>query len=297
MIDYKKVYIGNMCNNNCLCCQFANQPRENRFLSEIESDLKEKDGFNSLVIVGGEASIRTDFIDILNAARLNKYSRIKLLTNGRAFADWDLAKVAVEYGVRIYEIKVAGSFPQMHEAITGEPGSFDETVQGIQNIRSFHSPDDESLSPFIAIRVPLCAGNYEYIEDIVRFLIPLQVDRIIISFDDYDLAMQDAVRRIGNAIESAVFSRIWLQTEKIPLCLMKGYEHHVSEAYTLKLDYQLEQAKSCQKCVYASSCKGIVSDYLKAKGSDEFQPVEKSDYASDLVNLQKDNQQTQGSKD
>lgn len=297
MIDYKKVYTGNMCNNNCLCCQFANQPRENRFLSEIEADLKEKNGFDSLEIVGGEASIRTDFIDILNSARLNKYSRIKLLTNGRAFSDWDLAKVAIEYGARLYEIKVAGSFPQMHDAITGEPGSFDETVQGIQNIKSFHSPDDESLNPFIAVRVPICTGNYEYIEDIVRFIIPLQVDRITLSFDDYDLAMQDAVRRIGNAIESAIFSRVWLQTEKIPLCLMKQYEHHVSETFTQKPDYQLKQAKNCPKCVYASSCSGIVSEYLKAKGEDEFQPVGKSDYAKDLRNLQTISQQTQGSTD
>ena len=285
MIKYKRVFTGSLCNNNCLYCEFVDQRRENRFLQEIKSDLRNQEGYDSLEIAGGEASTRTDFIDIINFARQQNYIRIKLKTNGRAFSDWELARTAIEYGVHLFEVKIYGYSPAIHDLITREPGSLSETIQGIANLKSLQIPGEQSRQPFVAIKLPLCKENSEYIEDTVRFLIPLGIDRITLSYSDCDLSMEDVIPHVSNAIETAIFSRIWIQTERIPLCLMSGYEHHVSENFLDGTDYELKKGKNCPKCVYSASCEGIAGDYLEKKGSKEFQAVTKSLYAADLNEL------------
>ncbi len=285
MIQYKRVFTGSICSNDCLYCEFTKQQRENRFLSEIKSDLKGHDEHDSAEILGGEPAIRTDFIDIINYAKQQNYVRIKLNTNGRAFSDWELARATIEYGVHLFEVKVCGHSPVIHDAITQEDGSFHETIQGLANLKSIKIPEEESHEPFVAIRMPICKENYQYIEETVRFMIPLRIDRITLSFDDYDLSMEEVIPHVYNAIETAIFSRVWIQTEKIPLCLMTGYEHHVSETLLKNPYYRLKQDKNCIKCVYDKYCKGIVSDYLEKNGGREFKAVTKSQHASDLEGL------------
>ena len=286
MISYKKVFTGNMCNNDCLCCEFTDQNRENRFLSDIKADLKDHGETDSVEIIGGESAIRSDFFDIIDLARQEKYARIKLRTNGRAFSDWDLARSAIECGVHLFDIKVYGFHAAMHDLISRQDGSFNETLQGIANLKSFSIPAGEkSKEPFVAIRIPICKDNYEFIEDIVRFLIPLRIDRIILSFVDHEISISDISSHVSNAIETAIFSRIWILTESIPLCLMLGYEHHVSEVFRADVDYTPKQAKNCSKCVYSKLCGGIATDYLEKKGPSEFVPVTKSKYVSDLEDL------------
>ena len=286
MIDYKKVFTGSMCNNDCLCCEFADRNRENRFLSEIKADFKDHGETDSVEIIGGEPALRSDFFDLIDLARQQNYVRIKLRTNGRAFSDWDLARSTIEYGVHLFEVKVYGFHAPMHDLISRQDGSFIETVQGITNLKSFSIPAGEkSKEPFVAVRIPICKDNYEYIEDIVRFLIPLRIDRIILSFVDHRLPISDISSHVSNAIETAVFSRIWILTERIPLCLMPGYEHHVSETFRADADYTPKQAESCSKCIYSNLCSGIAADYLEKKGPSEFVPVTKSEYLSDLEEL------------
>ncbi len=277
-----------MCNNDCLCCYYRGQNRENRFLSEIKSDLKAHEGTDSVEVLGGEPAIRTDFLDIIDFARQQKYSRIKLRTNGRAFADWDIARAALEFGAWLFEIKLYGYSAEIHDTIAQQEGSFNETIQGIGNLKSLSIPaGDQPKDPFVAVRIPICKENYEYIEDTVRFVIPLRADRIILSFVDSRIAVSDALSHIANAIETAIFSRVWIQTERIPLCLMSDYEHHVSEAFINNIDYLAEQVASCTKCVYASSCQGIALQYIDSVGTDEFTPVAKSSHAADIEALKK----------
>jgi MoaA/NifB/PqqE/SkfB family radical SAM enzyme len=287
MIIYKKVFTGSACGNNCLYCEHQGQKREERPLSEIKAELEmqhssgEESGCESIELVGGEPATRSDLLQVVSYARNQGWRRTKMRTNGRPFADWNFARATVEAGARIFEVKLGGHYPALHETVTQVKNSFWETVTGIRNIRSINMSEGRPFSAFIGVRIPICKENHSSLQEIVGFVVPLGVDRITLSFDDCDLSIGQAMSFVQNAIETSLFNKIWIATEKIPLCLMEGYEHHASETY-LSPDGHYEQHEHCRRCVYGSACKGVFKPYLSARGFDEFKPVSESKHAADV---------------
>jgi MoaA/NifB/PqqE/SkfB family radical SAM enzyme len=283
MINYKRVFTGSVCNNNCLVCDFATKPKEGREVSEIEKELTRSDGYTSVELIGGEPTIRYDFEHILKFARDN-FRRVKLVTNGRILADWQKARQLVEQGLHIFEIKLCGHNPLVHEQITRSEGSFNQTVQAIANLKSINILSDQQ-TPFVAIRVYICQGNYRDLAAITRFVISLRVDRIIFSLADPTLTFSELAPHLKGAIETSLLNKLWAVTERIPLCQMIDFEPHVSELY-VKLPYEMQQPPVCKSCVYQSVCPGITVAYFDEQGEKELQPVKSSKYIEDMRALQ-----------
>lgn len=242
------------------------------------------DGVDSVEFYGGEPTIREDFINILNTAQEKGFKRIKIVTNGRMFSDMDMAIQAVECGCYLFEIKVHGPNPYVHDAITLVDGSFWQTVQGIQNLRGIHGVKGSSFDPFIGVRIPICKENHMDIENTLINFLQFRVDRIILSFEDNALAMSKTLPHIQNAINISILNRVWIVTQKIPLCIMEGLEHHVSEVYTVSHN-RFEHHENCAKCVYGDICPGVNVDYLKSFGFREFRRVRKSKHSEDILKL------------
>lgn len=289
MIEYKRVFVGSSCNNGCAYCKYQGQRREERPLREIKAELEERNspegdsrGYDSVELIGGEPALRNDLAEIITYARNWNWRRIKMCTNGRAFSDWNWARTAIEAGVRIFEVKVNGHSPTIHEAVTGVKNSFWETISAIRNIRSIQVLDNRPFSAFVGVRTSMCRENYTTLEEVVRFSIPLGIDRITLSFDDLELSMGEAMPYIKNTIETSIFNKVWIMTEKVPLCLMDGYEHHVSETYLQQINADYEQHENCRKCVYQRICRGVTKDYLAVHGFDEFKTVYESRHVSDI---------------
>ena len=240
--------------------------------------------FDSIEFYGGEPTIRDDFTRILNMTRQKGFKRIKIVTNGRVFSDIGIAIQTVESGCYLFEIKVHGSNPYVHDAITQVEGSFWQTVQGIQNLRSIDVVNGAPFDAFIGVRVPICKENYMDIENTVINLLQFKVDRIILSFDGHAIAIGKTLPHIQNAINISILNRVWILTQKIPLCVMEGFEHHVSEVYAIS-DNGLEHHKNCAKCAYGNICPGVSVDYLKNFGFREFQRVKESRYLEDICKL------------
>lgn len=288
MITYKKIFVGSTCSNNCLYCEYGGQKREERPLSEVNAELEtrqaseeEPRGRESVELIGGEPALRSDLLQIVSQARNSRWRRIKIRTNGKPFADWNLARAAVEAGAWIFEVKLSGHYPALHDAITQVKDSFWETITGIRNIRSIGMVENRPFSAFIGIRIPICKENYSSLQEIVGLVVPLGIDRITLSFDDCDFSMQRAMPFVQNAIETSLFNKIWIASEKIPLCLMEGYEHHVSETY-LSPDGDYEQHEDCKGCAYGDVCSGVFKPYLAAHGFSEFKTASESKHAADI---------------
>lgn len=288
MIEYKRVFTGSSCNNDCIYCKYRGQSREERSLDQIKSQLEkqrpseeELGVCDSVELIGGEPALVSDLANIISYARNWGWRRIKIRTNGRPFSDWSFARMVVETGARIFEVKVNGHNPELHEAVTQVKDGFWETINGIRNIRSIGILDNRPFSAFIGIRTPVCKENYTILEEVVRFLAPLGIDRITLSFDDYNLSMEETIPFIINTIETGIFNKIWVMTEKIPLCLLEGYEHHISEVY-LQLDNDYEQHDNCRNCVYSNVCGGVAKDYLAVHGSNVFKTVHESEHGADI---------------
>jgi len=283
MILYKRIDVGRGCNNNCLCCPVS-QEGGTPSLSDITAQMNGNRRFDSVAFFGGEPTSRPDFFDMLHAARQAGYKRIKILTNARAFADINVAAKTIQAGCYFFEIKVHHHEPAIHDAVTRVRGSWDQTVQGIENLRRIDMLDDEPFHAFLHLRIPLSRENYRDVGNVALSFVPYEIDRITLSLDDSAMRLAEVLPHVRNAINAAILNRVWITTRNIPLCAMTGFEHHVEEIYS-SAEGTFEKSKLCKQCVYDEFCPGISPSYLDRFGFRDLKPVSQSRHAEDIRRL------------
>lgn len=255
MIKYKKVLVS-----------------PGRLLEEIEKDIAEAVNFDGIELAGDDLLNRLDLFDIVSKAKAAGHKRIKVVTGGQRLGDISFVERLIQAGIHLFEIELTSYTPEL--------------AQSFVNIRNFDSYGDASFSPYLAAKIKISRENFLHLSDIVRMAIPYRVDRIILSFDDYDLKMSEVVPHIRMAIETSLLNQVWVFTEGIPLCLLAGYEHHVSEVY-LSDSHERSQNGTCKSCVYAGSCEGIAREYSAQHGFDEFNAVSQSPYTEEIKGLRR----------
>ena len=279
MLQYKEIFIGNQCNNKCLYCLYRQKDLSEPDFKSITSNLKqgEEDG---VALYGGEPTLRKDLVDIIHTAKQNGHRRIKLVTNGQVFSEDRVLHRIVNAGCSLFEIKLWGSHPELHDYLTQSPQSFWQTIQGLENLQRL------TFDRFICLRIPLCKQNYTDMINIITTGINFGVHRIILSYQDHNLAFRELIPLIYSAIQVSILNRVWVLTEGLPFCVMQGLEHHISEIYYRHDNVMslrtYKQHKYCKHCVYQEICPGIVVDYLNQFGHGEFRPVKESKYIYDL---------------
>ena len=141
-----------------------------------------------------------------------------------------------------------------------------------------------NMEPFVALKIGLGKNNLNHLFDTINLGLNHRVDRIVISYDDPQLSYNDSATIIKNAIEMSLFSRIWVQVEKVPYCMFSGYEHHlISLKHPTRINYS--KILACKTCAYKFCCPGIWDKYLKNNNPKQFQSVTKSPYFKDLKEL------------
>ncbi len=279
MLQYKELSLGNQCNNKCLHCLYRQQSFSQPDNKTVTSSLKRNEE-DSIALYGGEPTLRNDLVDIIKTAKQNGYRRIKLITNGRTFSNNQFLQRIVNAGCSLFEIKLWGSHPDLHDHLTKVPDSFRQTIQGIENLQRL------SCDKFICLRILLCKQNYTDIINIVTAGINFSVHRIVLSLEDHNLALRELIPHIHTAIQVSILNRIWILTEGLPFCIMQGLEHHISEIYCRHDNFMspriYKQHKYCKHCVYQAVCPGIEADYLNQFGHGEFIPVKESKYIQDI---------------
>ncbi|MFZ3135820.1 MAG: radical SAM protein [Thermodesulfovibrionales bacterium] len=282
MLKYKEIFLGNSpCNNKCLYCSIREKDSSKTDLSSVLSSLKEKSEEN-IALYGGDPTLRSDLFEIIRAARLDGYRRIKLLTNGRAFSDIQSLDQIMKAGCNLFEITLWGSNPSLHDYLTQTSGSFLGTIRGLENLAGL--ADDR----FVCIRIPVCKENHADLENCVTTALSFNVNRIILSFQDNSLSFKQVLPHINNAINISIFNRIWIQTEGIPFCIMQGMEQHIGEILSgLNTIYErtFQHHNCCIQCIYKDLCPGIEVRYVEHFGDKEFSPVLANRYSQDIKAL------------
>jgi sulfatase maturation enzyme AslB (radical SAM superfamily) len=280
-LRYKKIFIADQCNNNCLPCPFRQKYPSQPDLDTIITLLKQKKEDN-VVFYGGEPTLRNDLLGVILAAKKNGYRRIKLLTNGRAFSDIHFLQKLVSSGCYLFEIKLWGSNPSLHDHITQLTGSFQETIQGLENLAGL--PHEK----FVSVRIPVCKENYADLENTVITALNFGINRVILSFHDYKLAFGKVLSHIKNAINISIFNRIWILTEGLPFCTMHGLENHMGEIYygwDTIFNRTFQHHTHCMDCIFRELCPGVETRYLEQFGEKEFSPVTANKYLKDIKAL------------
>lgn len=279
MIRYKEIFLGNQCNNNCLHCLFRQKDPVKPELQAVINALEQAKG-DSVALYGGEPTLRNDLLGIILAAKRKGFRRIKLITNGCAFSDIQFLLEIANAGCYLFEIKVWGPNPDIHDYLTQTTGSFWQTIQGIENLQRL------SCDKFICVRIPLCCQNYKDLEATVTTALGLGINRIILQVQDYHLSLEDVLPHIKNAVNLSILNRVWIVTEGLPFCIMQGLEHHISEIYygwdTL-FEKVFKHHQYCQDCIYQELCPGVEEKYLEQFGNNELSPVKENKYLQDIL--------------
>lgn len=162
------IEIADRCNEVCVHC-YQVQGEKGEISTDdwrkILDDLAAM-GVLLLTISGGEATLRRDFLDIVRHARERRFA-VKLFTNGltmsRALAH-DLAVLAVqEVQISLYSHRA-----EVHDGVTGVPGSWQKTVDGARHLLA------EGVR--VVLKSPLMAVNAPEYADYILFVSELGAD-------------------------------------------------------------------------------------------------------------------------
>jgi MoaA/NifB/PqqE/SkfB family radical SAM enzyme len=100
--------------------------------------------WKGLILTGAEITLRRDLPELARLARANGFEHIRIQTHGMRLADPDYCRQLVDAGIDEFFVSVTASDAESHDAITGSPGSFAKTVQGLENLDAF--PEVVSLT-------------------------------------------------------------------------------------------------------------------------------------------------------
>ncbi len=129
------------CINHCVFCAVSNRVRRDVPFERVRRLLRDyrERGVMLLDLDGGEPTLHPRLLDVIREARDLGYRRVNVTTNGRRLRDRRFARRLLRSGVTDLLISLHGSKAAVHEAATRVPGSFGETVRGLQNAIAFAS--------------------------------------------------------------------------------------------------------------------------------------------------------------
>jgi len=283
MIFYRTISFGSACNNRCVGCE-AEGDMTSPSLDGLIRQVDGLDNLENVAFLGGEPTLFSDLISLVSQIRARGAKRIKLVSNGRRLGDMDFLAGLVDAGCRVFEVKIEGSRPEVHEAVTGTRDSFGETLQGLENLGSLGRSAEYGDTLLVAARVGVTETNLGDLVPIVSLLTSFGVDRIVLACRSCDFSMADGAVMVTTAIKVATLNRTWAQSEGFPPCLMGGCERHVSELLDPR-PRSGEKPKGCLKCDYEGFCGGPPARYLQERGPKEFRTVSGSSYLEDIRRL------------
>jgi len=265
------------CNNHCEFCAVGNRSQEDLPADEIYRILERhwSSGIRQLDLDGGEPTLHPQLFDIIRHAVALGFAPINVTTNGRRLAYPEFARALVGAGLTGLLVSLHGADAATHEAITGAPGSFAETVQGIRNVLRL-APEGLDFG----VNTTLSTRNYEGLDALAELLAGLGVQRLNVQFltpfgraaaervPDPDRAAAVVRRVIGRWRD-----RIRFQVVNLPYCHLPGLEEFVAQDLgklsrtmvfvtreEVNLYRYLAQTRryddSCKGCLYRVACDG-----------------------------------------
>ncbi len=153
------------CNNKCRFCYAYSPFRESgemttedvkRVIDIIADDAH----VPSLSFTGGEPTLRNDLFELIKHGR-GKGLRVNLITNGRRCADKSFVAGLVEAGLNSSQVSIEGADAETHDYIVGIPGAFEQTVEGIKNLRK--------TDIYTHCNTTICRPNVDNLEKLVDF--------------------------------------------------------------------------------------------------------------------------------
>ena len=303
-VKIKKAVIiaGYQCNNKCQFCTSSDKrdvpPKSTRQIMGEMISLRKK-SFSYLEIIGGEATIRPDIIELIRFASKLKFKQVVMATNGRIFAYKEFSRKIVEAGLTHLIFSIHGHNSRLHDSLTCCPGSFEQLLAGVKNIKD--------LGLDFGTNTTIVKQNYRHLPQIGRFLLEIKSKNAEFIFVDpthgavkenfafFVPKISVAAPYIKKCLDIGKDKNIHWRVRYVPLCYFRGYINQISELSEaaafhtehLAPDFvnnnvtdtrrmiSREKTKKCEGCSLFNICEGIWKVYLEHYGDKELNLIKK----------------------
>ncbi|HEY3358549.1 MAG TPA: radical SAM protein [Polyangia bacterium] len=299
------ILAGPDCNNNCVFCMEDDRADRKHRHALITAErvlqlLKDHVAGGEVMFTSGEPTLNRNLPTYMRWARQLGYERIGLTTNARRLGYEPYARQLLEEGLNHIVVSIHGPDARSHDAQTRSPGSFVQTVAGLETLARLKGEHRFALHSSTVVG----QRNYRLVPPIYELLAGVGVDQYVFNvmqpLGRGALLVGKLVARytevaaaFGAFVATLGEPRPKLFLVDLPLCTtealpdeVRGY---VEFAYfteyeddgqprprASKVHKEAEnRAKraECAGCVYDSGCLGVWRTYLEAYGWDEFVPV------------------------
>lgn len=304
MAIIKKTVIitGYNCNNRCRFCINADKKDlPGKSTQEIIFEMvgARRRGRTYLEIIGGEQTIRPDFLYLIKIAKKLGFKTVLISTNGRMLAYKDYAKKLIDAGITDIIFSIHGHNSKLHDYLTRVKGAFKQLLNGIENVKilGFRNIGSNTI---------VIKQNYKLLPKIGRFIYDLGIRNAEFIFVDPSSggANKNFKKTVPMVSEAAPYIRRCLDIAKnnntlhwhiryVPLCYFLGYEDQISELFEIK-NFQTEhlapdfknfdvessrkqigriKPEKCNRCRKYNICEGVWVEYYRYYGDNELKPI------------------------
>jgi cyclic pyranopterin phosphate synthase len=175
------VSIGAVCNNNCVFCM--EEDREGRYVNNsamtperVRWMLEEHKGGEEVCFTSGEPTTRPELFEFVAWAKALGYRRISIMTNGRRLSHLPYAAGLAKAGMNRFYVSIHGHTDKLHEGLTRTPGSFAQTVLGLDAVTKLKRFGVELHTSTV-----ITNRNLPHLASIYRFLRAHGVDQVVFN--------------------------------------------------------------------------------------------------------------------
>ncbi len=219
------------CANRCVFCATGDRISAALDWEKIEGILRQhrQEGTDLLDIDGGEPTLHPRLLDAVALARDLGYRAINVTSNGRLLRDPAVARGLLESGITHLLISLHGATAAVHDAATDTPGSFEQTVAGIDNVMAMRPPHVDTGMNVTIVRdnvdqlMPLAALAVEKGFAKINFQFTTPFGR---AYEDVVPPLEEAARAVMRVIDRYA-GEIQIHVINAQFCAFPGYEQYV----------------------------------------------------------------------
>ena len=133
------ILTGAVCNNNCVFCM--EEDRDARYVTNsattdevVQWILGNNRGCEEVCFTSGEPTTNPRLPQWVRWAKEHGARTVSVMTNGRALSYEKYARGLVAAGMNRFYVSIHGHNAKLHEGLTRTPGSFEQTVGGLDRI-------------------------------------------------------------------------------------------------------------------------------------------------------------------
>lgn len=240
-----EIRLGFRCNARCGFCYYQElldvDPSQEPTTAKIIRSLQclRENGATEVEFTGGEPTIKEDLPKLAAHAKSLGFVNISLITNGLRLAKYSYAETLVNAGVNDVLFSIHGHTKELHDLHTKIPGSFDNILQAVNNLRK--------LGVRSRVTATVTGKNYLYLQEMMAMFLTLNFACIHFAIfspvaqaqgtdSELYVSYADAADILKKAIDKFDDMLPPLSIKYIPFCFLVGYEQYVMNLYQQSYD-------------------------------------------------------------